>query len=160
VVPSDVPAATSDAPVVPSDAPVVPSDAPVGELLLDLALPQAAPATAGWAGVTPPRQGWEPVGLIEPAVLREAVAAGVAEVVAGTPPTAGGAQVAALRARVWGRPLTERLAAVPSGLAFAADALAFLDDAEAAALYRCGPWHRLTTSRGHALARVPLLAAR
>jgi hypothetical protein len=141
-------------------APAAPSDAPAGGLVLDLALPQAAPAAAGWAGVTPPRQGWQPVGLIETAQLREAVAAGVAEVVAGTPPTAGGAQVATLRARVWGRPLAEWLPEVTSGLAFAAHVLAFLDDAEAAALYRCGPWHRLTTSRGHLLARAPLLAAR
>jgi hypothetical protein len=133
---------------------------PAGELLLDLSLPRAAPAAAGWAGVSPPRQGWQPVGMIETADLRAAVAAGIAEVVAGTPPTAGGAQVAALRARVWGRPLGELLPTVPSGVAFAADALAFLDDAEAAALYRCGPWHRLTTSRGHVLARAPMLAAR
>jgi hypothetical protein len=141
-------------------APAASSDGGVGELLLDLRLPPAAPAAAGWAGVSPPRQGWQPVGMIETVDLRAAVAAGIAEVVAGTPPTAGGAQVAALRARVWGRPLAEQLPSVPSGVAFAADALAFLDDAEAAALYRCGPWHRLTTSRGHVLARAPMLAAR
>jgi hypothetical protein len=124
---------------------------------LELGLPEAGPGTATWAGISPPRQGWEPVGLVDPADLRSVVAAGVAEIVTGTPPTAGGAQVAAFRARVWGRPLVEQLPRTPSGLAFAADALAFLDDVEPAALYRCGPWSRLTTSRGHVLGRPPML---
>jgi hypothetical protein len=138
-------------------APASPGSRGEPALEVDLGLPEAAPSTAPWAGVTPPRKGWEPVGLLDVADLRAVVAAGVAEVVAGTPPTAGGVQVAALRGRVWARPLGEQLTGTPSGLAFAADALAFLDDAEPAALYRCGPWSRLTTSRGHALARPPLL---
>jgi hypothetical protein len=127
-------------------------------LELDLGLPEAGPSTAPWAGISPPRRGWQLAGLVEVTDLRAVVSSGVAEVVAGTPPTAGGAQVAALRGRVWGRPLSGQLPGTPSGLAFAADALAFLDDAEPATLHRCGPWSRLTTSRGHVLARTPLAA--
>lgn len=128
--------------------------APIG---LDLRLQSAATPSAGWAGVSPPRQGWEPVGLVEAGQLRAVVAAGVDEIVAGTPPTAGAAQVSALRARVWGRALLPSLPDTPCGIAFAADALGFLDDAEPAALYRRGAWSRLTTSRGHVLARPPML---
>jgi len=126
------------------------------ELVLELDLPQAGPAAAAWAGVTPPRQGWQRIGLIDVADLRAVVAQGVAEVVAGTPPAAGAPQVAALRGRVWGRPLLEQVPAAPSGLAFAADALAFLDDAEPAALFRAGPWFRLSTVGGHVVGRPPL----
>jgi hypothetical protein len=111
------------------------------------------PAAATWAGVTPPRAGWDAVGLLDPAALRGWAAEGVREIAAGAPATAGAAAVARLRAQVWGRPLTPDLPDVPAGTAFAADALGFLDDAEPVALYRARPWVRATTRRGHVLAR-------
>jgi hypothetical protein len=124
---------------------------------LDLNLPDAGVTGAAWAGVTPPRRGWEPVGQLDSAALCRLARAGAAEIVAATPPTAGAAQLATLRARVWGRPLSGELAGPPAGAAFVAHALAFLDDAEPVAVYRRHPWTRLTTSRGHVLARPPLL---
>ncbi len=113
-------------------------------------------AAATWAGVTPPRAGWDTVGLLDAPALRERAADGVGEIASGVPEGAGAAAVAKLRAQVWGRPLTPDLADVPAGLAFAADALAFLDDGEPVALFRAGPWLRATTRRGHVLARRPL----
>jgi hypothetical protein len=113
-------------------------------------------AAATWAGVTPPRAGWDTIGLLDPPALRERAAEGVREITAGVPEGAGAAAVARLRAQVWGRPLAPDLTDVPAGLAFAADALAFLDDAEPVALFRAGPWLRATTRRGHVLARRPL----
>jgi hypothetical protein len=110
-------------------------------------------AVAAWAGVTPPRSGWDAVGLLEPAALRLSAAHGVREIAAGVPAGAGAQAVARLRGQVWGRPLTPDLPDVPVGTAFAADALGFLDDAEPVALYRAGPWVRATTRRGHVLAR-------
>lgn len=114
-------------------------------------------ASAAWAGVTPPRAGWDADGLLEPAVLRAAAASGVREIADGVPPGAGAQAVAALRARVWGRPLHPELPDVPAGIAFVGDALGFLDDAEPVALYRRPPWVRATTRRGHVLARRPAL---
>ena len=121
-------------------------------------------AAATWAGVTPPRAGWDPIGLLDAPALRERAADGVREIAAGVPPGAGAAAVARLRAQVWGRPLTPDLPDVPAGLAFAADALAFLDDPrheqDPVALFRAGPWLRATTRRGHVLARrSPLLGS-
>ncbi len=116
-------------------------------------------AAATWAGVTPPRSGWDAVGLLDAVRLRAVAADGVREVAAGVPPGAGAAAVAQLRAQVWGRPLAPDLPAVPAGVAFAADALAFLDEGEPVALFRAGPWLRATTRRGHVLARRSALLA-
>ncbi len=115
------------------------------------------PAVATWAGVTPPRSGWDAVGLLDAPALRASAAAGVHEIAAGVPAEAGALAVARLRAQIWGRPLAPDLPDVPAGAAFAADALGFLDDAEPVALYRAGPWVRATTRRGHVLARRPSL---
>jgi hypothetical protein len=115
------------------------------------------PAVAAWAGVTPPRSGWDAVGLLEAAALRASAAEGVREIATGVPGGAGAQAVARLRGQVWGRPLTPDLPDVPAGTAFAADALGFLDDAEPVALYRAGPWVRATTRRGHVLGRRPSL---
>ena len=129
-----------------------------------LALPSGGPSTAtarpagaGWAGVTPPRRGWEPVGALDPELLAERAAAGIAQVATGTPPGAGAAAVAALRGRVWGAPLVAALPDLPAGTAFAVQVLGFADPTAPAAVYRCGPWWRVTTSRGHVLARRPVL---
>ena len=110
-----------------------------------------------WAGVAPPRSGWDAVGLLDAPALRQVAEAGVREIADGVPPGAGAQAVARLRGQVWGRPVESGLPDVPAGVAFAADALAFLDDAEPVALYRSGPWVRATTRRGHVLARRPAL---
>ena len=113
-----------------------------------------------WAGVAPPRSGWDAYGLLDAGVLRAAAERGVREIADGVPAGAGAQAVAQLRARVWGRPLGAEpsdLPDVPAGIAFAADALGFLDDAEPVALYRRTPWVRATTPRGHVLARRPAL---
>jgi hypothetical protein len=110
-----------------------------------------------WAGVAPPRSGWHADGLLDAAVLREAAERGVREIADGVPTGAGAQAVAQLRARVWGRPLGPEPPDVPAGVAFAVDALGFLDDAEPVALYLRAPWVRATTRRGHVLARRPAL---
>jgi hypothetical protein len=126
-----------------------------------LAVPPAPATGVAWAGISPPRSGWEAVGLVEAEHLRRVAAAGIAEVSAGAPSGSGGQAVARLRAGVWGRPLVEgaagAVAGVPAGVAYTAEALGFVDDAEPAALFVAGPWSRLTTSRGHVLARRPAL---
>jgi hypothetical protein len=120
-------------------------------------LPPPSPVNVSWAGLSPPRRGWERTGDLPVPTLAAAAREGIEAVAAGTPDIAGAAAVGRLRAGVWGRPLAG-FAGVPTGVAFAADAFGFLptaaDDATAT-LFRAGPWVRLTTSRGHVLARPP-----
>lgn len=122
----------------------------------ELAVPPAEATGVSWAGVSPPRGGWTSLGSVPAGVLAEAARAGVSEVAAGAGPAAGAPAVAQLRAGVWGRsiPGTPDL---PAGVAFAADALGFLA-AEDMDVLSAGPWWRATNSRGHVLARQPLLA--
>ncbi|MDQ0743312.1 hypothetical protein QFZ62_000620 [Clavibacter sp. B3I6] len=120
-------------------------------------------ATAPWAGISPPRAGWERLADVEAAVLRAAARAGIDEVAAAVPTGIGEQIVTRVRGEVWGRPV-EGAPDVLAGGAFAAYSLGFLgpdpapdavaDDGEApVAVFRTGPWTRLTTSRGHVLVR-------
>jgi hypothetical protein len=130
-----------------------------------LELPPVTPgASAAWAGLLPARSGWSVEGLLQVRDLREAARAGIEEVAAGTPAVAGAAAVGRLRAAVWGRPLLGDHPGVPAGVAFAAEAFGFLGPATAATegaqedavtLHRNGRWWRLSTTRGHVLARPP-----
>jgi hypothetical protein len=129
---------------------------PVDEPLLPV--PPAEAAGVTWAGISPPRSGWTPVGHLRSDALRRAAQQGVAEVAAGVPDVAGGPVVARLRASVWGRPL-EGLppgAEVPAGASLAADGLGFLDD-DGADVLAVGPWRRLTCGHGHVLVRRPAI---
>ncbi|HZI98298.1 MAG TPA: hypothetical protein VFD41_12315 [Actinomycetales bacterium] len=121
----------------------------------ELAVPPAEATGVSWAGVSPPRGGWTPLGSVTAGVLAVAAHAGVSEVAAGAGPAAGAPAVAQLRAGVWGRaiPGTPDL---PAGVAFAAESLGFLG-AEDVEVFSAGPWWRATTLRGHVLARQPLL---
>jgi hypothetical protein len=116
-----------------------------------LPLPPVEVLTASWAGVSPPRSGWSPLPPVPAALLRERAAAGLARVAAGEARTA-----------VWTEPLPGTTGAT-SALAWAAQVLGFLGperagagDAEVA-VARSGPWVRLSTPRGHVVARPPLL---
>lgn len=105
-----------------------------------------------WGGVTPPRGGWAPVGEIGGDTLLEAARTGIAEVAQGTPQAAGAPAVAALRARVWGRPLEH---GVPAGAGLGAFVLGFAREGspQAATVHRSGPWTRVSLPAGHLLCR-------
>ena len=122
----------------------------------ELAVPPAEATGVSWAGVSPPRSGWKPLATVPAWVLADAARAGVEEVSAGTGPAAGAPAVAQLRAGVWGRAIAAT-PDLPSGVAFAADALGFLSGGDDVAVFGAGPWWRATTGRGHVLARQPLL---
>jgi hypothetical protein len=135
-----------------------------------LALPAMTATGATWAGMEPPRTGWSVEGMLRVSDLRHAARAGITEVAAGTPQIAGAAAVTKLRALVWGRPLAGQ-AELPAGTAFAAEAFGFLGssrssggvdadevfdqeaDQDVISLHRAGRWWRLSTMRGHVLAR-------
>jgi len=107
---------------------------------------------AAWAAVSPPRGGWQAAAPISSEALQRSASEGIAEVTDGAPDGSGAAAVAALRAQVWRRPITDA-PDVPAALAFAAYVLGFLSPGEEATVAASGPWTRLTTQAGHALTR-------
>lgn len=123
---------------------------------IHLPIPPTRAVDAGWAGVSPPRSGWELRTALDPADLSRAARAGIDEIATAVPEAVGGHVVTQVRAAVWGRDLPT-LPGVAAGAAFAADALGFLEAQEPVAVRKAGPWWRLSTSRGHVLVRAALL---
>jgi hypothetical protein len=121
-----------------------------------LAIPPMRATDAGWAGVSPPRSGWELRTALDPAELSAVARAGVEEIAAALPEAVGGHVVAQVRGVVWGRGLPSS-PGVAAGAAYAAESLGFLDQQEPVAVRQAGPWWRLSTSRGHVLVRAALL---
>lgn len=118
---------------------------PVGR---EIELPEV-PAFAAWAGVLPPRSGWQARGAIDAASLREVAAEGIARVAAALPEQPGEAVVHRVRSEVWG---AEIAPGIPAAAAFAAEAMGFLG-AEPLAVAGSLTWTRLTSARGHVLVR-------
>lgn len=117
-----------------------------------LVLPAVA-RRAAWAGVSPPRGGWEPAGEIAAAVIRRIAEDGMADVARTVPERAGEDVVHRVRSAVWSQ-TDAALAGLPHGAAFAAEALGFLPDAEeSAVVLTTTGWSRLSLRRGHVLVR-------
>jgi len=106
---------------------------------------------AGWAAVAPPRSGWEVVGDLNVEDLKAVANQGIAEITRGSTLGSGARVVDALREQVWARdsPTTPP---IPSGAAFAAYALGFLNS-QSARVFANGHWTRLSTATGHVLVR-------
>ena len=133
----------------------------VARLLASAAAPVETPvtvtvplevSTVTWAGISPPRGGWQQQGETDAAVLERAARAGIDEIAAVIPSGIGGQIVQRVRSEVWGRPI-DGLEFVPAGAGFAAFSLGFLSDDEPVQLFETGLWTRLSTSRGHVLVR-------
>jgi hypothetical protein len=107
---------------------------------------------APWSGLTPPREGWEPVGQLDGEVVDSIARHGISDVAVGTPEAAGGHAVEALRRRVWGA-MSETVPPIAAGLAFGAHVLGFTNPGEPASIAAQGRWTRLSTARGHVLVR-------
>ncbi|MDM7989532.1 hypothetical protein [Arthrobacter sp. zg-Y877] len=114
-----------------------------------------------WAGILPPRSGWEPAGRVPVQLLEQTAHRGIREVAAMLPQSPGAAVVHSARSGVWAQPMGGTAVPVPAGAAFAALSLGFLpgDGPDAggaeAALFSNGRWLRLSTARGHVLTRLP-----
>lgn len=121
-----------------------------------LQLPETALAPA-WAGVSPPRSGWEHVGDLQASAVATRAQWGMSAVARATGTTSGEDVVRAVRAAVWGEPDPE-LADLPRGVAFAAQAFGFVSGAEQVAVTRSGRWTRLAFRRGHVLSRGPAVS--
>lgn len=107
--------------------------------------------TVTWAGISPPRGGWRPMGETDAATLERAARAGIDEVAQAIPEGTGEQLVQRVRSEVWGRGV-DGLEYVPAGAAFAAYSLGFLGD-DPISLFETGPWTRLSSRRGHVLVR-------
>jgi len=117
-----------------------------------VALPDSA-VTAVWAGMSPPRAGWLPVGEVTSAMLAERAQWGIAAVAEALPADPGEDVVRSIREAVWGDE-DAALSGLVTGAAFAAHAFGFLVGAENAAVLRSGTWTRVTLRRGHVLVRA------
>ena len=129
---------------------------PVSDRVTDAPVPVPVPfetSTVSWAGISPPRTGWEPRGEVDAAALETSARSGIDEVAAVIPTGTGEQIVQRVRSEIWGRPVEGLgdLPAVPAGAAFAAFSLGFLSADEPVRLFQAGSWLRLSTSRGHVL---------
>jgi hypothetical protein len=107
---------------------------------------------APWSGLTPPRDGWEPVGQLDGDVIDSIARQGISQVAEGTPENAGGHAVDSLRRRTWGA-MSDTVPPIAAGLAFGAHVLGFTSAGESASIAAHGRWTRLSKSRGHVLVR-------
>ncbi|GAB3284811.1 hypothetical protein GCM10027449_29180 [Sinomonas notoginsengisoli] len=112
-----------------------------------------------WAAVSPPRGPWEPDGEVAGDAVVSAAAAGIAEVAAAIPEQPGAAMVQSVRAAVWSTDM-QSSPGLPRGAAFAAQVLGFAVPGEFLYRFACGPWLRLSSSRGHVLCRRPAVLTR
>jgi len=117
-------------------------------------LPETAMAPA-WAGIAPPRGGWEPAGQLAASTIAERAQWGMSAVAHDVPSSAGEDVVRMVRASVWG-PADEHLGNLPRGVAFAAFALGFIRGDETVRVLRSERWTRMTFDRGHVLVRGPV----
>lgn len=105
-----------------------------------------------WAALSPPRSGWERVGVVSADELNAVARQGISEVAEGAPAEAGGHAVTALRRQVWAR-ATATTPPVPAGGAFAAYVLGFSAPGAEVTVWTHGRWTRLSTPVGHVLVR-------
>jgi len=111
----------------------------------------ASVSTIVWAGISPPRGGWQRMAPLTPTCFAAAARAGIEEVAAAIPEGTGELIVHRVRSEVWGRPLPEA-EHLPAGTAFAVESLGFLGD-DLVQQFSTGPWIRLSTARGHVLVK-------
>ncbi|MEY4559880.1 MAG: hypothetical protein RLZ82_895 [Actinomycetota bacterium] len=108
---------------------------------------------APWAGISPPRQGWESIGTINETRLTQIARDGIAEVASSLPESVGGPIAARIRGEIWGRGI-DLESRVPTGAAFVAAGLGFLTENEEVGLYQAEGWIRLSSEHGHVLAKA------
>jgi hypothetical protein len=109
--------------------------------------------TVTWAAISPPRGGWTRLEPLSAALVDRVARSGIEEVAASVPTGTGEQIVHRVRTEVWGRPIrsAEHL---PAGIAFAALSLGFLGpDDDVLSVFETGPWVRVSSKRGHVLAK-------
>lgn len=108
---------------------------------------------AAWAGISPPRVGWQEAGTINEVRLTQIARDGIKEVADTLPASVGGPIAARIRGEIWGRGI-DLDTKVPTGAAFVAAGLGFLTENEEIGLYHADGWVRLSSMHGHVLAKT------
>ena len=108
---------------------------------------------APWAGISPPRTGWEPLIEIPEPELTQIAKDGIAEVADTIPEAVGGPIAARIRGEIWGRQMKFG-SRIPTGAAFVAAGLGFLTENEMVQVYQAQGWVRLSSEHGHVLAKA------
>lgn len=106
-----------------------------------------------WAGISPPRAGWEPMVSIPEPELTAIARAGIDEVADTLPEAVGGPIAARIRGEIWGRQMKFG-SRIPTGAAFVAAGLGFLTENEMVEVYQAQGWVRLSSEHGHVLAKA------
>jgi hypothetical protein len=120
-----------------------------GQIRIDLPPSQRAI----WAGVSPPRAGWQEIGVISEQRLTQIARDGIAEVAASLPESVGGPIAARVRGEIWGRGI-DLETKLPTGAAFAAAGLGFLTEGESVGVYQSDGWVRISAMHGHVIAKA------
>jgi hypothetical protein len=119
-----------------------------------VAVPHAVTGPS-WAGVLPPRGGWQAFAQVPPDAVRAVAAAAVGEFKERAERLAVEKRTRetldALAEEIWSRPLGKT--ELPLRAAHAAHALGFLAGEEQLGLLRAGPWLRLRTPAGSVVVR-------
>ncbi len=123
----------------------------ISEEDLNLLLPNQT-SRAAWTGVTPPRQGWEEIGLIPQSQITRWAQDGIDEVARTLPSSVGSAIAARVRLGIWGKTVSLEFN-LPGASAFAMAGLGFMQKDEDIRVFRTNGWVRLTSSYGHALSK-------
>ena len=108
---------------------------------------------APWAGISPPRQGWQQIGTINETRLTQIARDGIEAVAKSIPESVGGPIAARLRGEIWGKGI-DLDSQLPTGAAFVAAGLGFLIAEEEVGLYATAGWVRLSSEHGHVLSKV------
>lgn len=117
----------------------------------EIALP--ASERAPWAGILPPRGGWQLATHINESRLTQIAREGIDEVAAALPESVGGPIAARIRGEIWGRSI-DLVSPVPTGAAFVAAGLGFLTENEDVEVFEAEGWVRLSTDHGHVIAKA------
>jgi hypothetical protein len=111
------------------------------------------PERASWAGIAPPRQGWEESGAINEVILTQLAKDGIEEVKNTLPESVGGPIAGRIRGEIWGRGI-QADPRIPTGAAFVAAGLGFLTENEEVGVFVADGWIRLSAHHGHVLAKL------
>lgn len=106
--------------------------------------------TAVWAGMLPPRSGWDRAGVVDVRSLERVAREGVERIQAMLPQDPGQAMVHRARRDVWALPM---LPGVPAGAAFALEMMGFLRGEERVRIHRSRSWVRLASTLGDVFVR-------
>ena len=115
-------------------------------------VPPKTASRVGWAGISPPRQGWVLSGEVEQEKISAWAKDGIAEVAEALPESIGSAIAARVRLQIWGKAVGIEHN-FPAGSAFAMAGLGFIQKGVPVKVYRSHGWIRLSTDFGHVIAK-------